>query len=68
MTEDDLREVNGLVALHGRGRKRAGFSSETLFAIERRLLKLCGLKLEYEVGAPDPHAPPGGTSLALKAA
>jgi hypothetical protein len=64
ITEDDLTEINGLVAHHGRQRKN-GAAASTLFDIERRLL-VHGVRLIHGVGPPDPHAPQGGTSLAIR--
>jgi hypothetical protein len=65
VTELDLIEVNGLVARHGRLRKN-GASADTLFDIERALL-IYGVRMDHEVGPPDPHAPEGGTTVALRA-
>ena len=65
MTENDLQEINALVAQHYRGR-HTGMSASNLFAIERHLLTF-GLKLDHPIGPPDPHAPDGGTTLALAA-
>lgn len=66
MTEAQLSEANGIVAHFYRAR-RAGAPHPTLFAIQRRLLVL-GVMLEKPVAPPDPHAPPGGSALALKVA
>ncbi len=65
MTEHDLVTVNGLVAQHGWLRRNGG-GADALFGIERMLLFLCNLHLDHEVGPPDPHAPPGGTTVALR--
>jgi hypothetical protein len=66
MTEDDLAEATGLVSRFYRAKKH-GAPHETLFAIQRRLLVL-NVTLNTPVEAPDPHAPPGGSVLAQKAA
>ena len=66
MKEGDLAEANGLVARFYDLKKNCA-PHETLFAIQRRLIVL-GLELASPVEAPDPHAPPGGTALAIKAA
>lgn len=66
MTENDLIEVNGLVARHGCLR-RSGASADALFDIERALL-IYGVRLDHAVGPPDPHAPPGGTAIAQRVA
>ncbi len=63
MNEAGLAEANGLVARFYRV-PRVPYA--TLFAIQCRLLKL-GVKLDKPVDAPDPHAPPGGSTQALKA-
>ena len=65
MTEDELTEANGLVAHFYRAKKN-GAPHATLFAIQRRLMVL-GVTLNKPVDAPDPHAPPGGQSIAVAA-
>jgi hypothetical protein len=64
MTEDDLIEVNGLVARHDYLR-RGKASNDALLAIELQLLRY-GVRLKHAVGPPDPHAPPGGSTVALR--
>lgn len=64
ITEDELREATGLIARHYRSRKN-GAPAKTLFEIERALLKLF-VRIDNSVGAPDPHAPPGGSAIALR--
>lgn len=65
LTEDDLIAINGQVARHKYLRGHGG-SAEALFSIERWLLAQCGLKLDHAVGPPDPHAPPGGSAVAMR--
>jgi hypothetical protein len=65
MTEADLIAINGQVARHKYLRGHGG-SAEALFSIERWLLAQCGLKLDHAVGPPDPHAPPGGSAVAMR--
>ncbi len=66
ITENDLREINGLVSRHGFVRKNSG-NAAALLDIELALLRF-GVRLDNAIGAPDPHAPPGGTAAALRAA
>ncbi len=66
MTEGELAEAVGLVARFHYLKKRAA-PHATLFDLQRRLLVL-GVTLDAPVDAPDPHAPPGGSALALKVA
>jgi hypothetical protein len=68
LTAEDLTRANGLVALHGRVRTKLGGRQEALFQIERELLMLGGIKLDHPIGPPDPHAPPGGSAVALRKA
>jgi hypothetical protein len=67
ITEAELGPIVGLVARHGYLRK-AGGTAEALFAIELDLLRLGFRLTNGAVGAPDPHAPPGGSALALRRA
>lgn len=66
MTEEQLSEANGLVARFYVGKVKH-WPHEALFDIQRRLMVL-GVTLNNPVEAPDPHAPPGGSALVLKAA
>ena len=69
MTEDELQEAAGLVArfysadAHGNHR----YSFEERMRCQRRLLVL-GVKLNRPLGVPDPRAPEGGSTAALKVA
>ncbi len=67
MTEDGLREANGLVAQFYSRPNKQRLPSETLFALQRRLLYL-GVHLDHPVEVPDPTAPPGGSALTLRVA
>lgn len=66
MTEEELTEAVGLLARFHRLRAKHA-SHSALFALQLALLKL-GVKPLNPVDAPDPHAPEGGSALALKAA
>ena len=66
MTEDDLRTITGLLSRYKHAQMRHAPHS-VLFAMERDLLVL-GLRVDNPVGPPDPHAPEGGSTVALKAA
>ncbi len=64
INEKGLAEVNGLVArFYAKPRK----PYKELMDIQLRLLVL-GLKLDHPIAAPDPHAPEGGSSIAMRKA
>lgn len=68
MLERDLAEANGLVArFYSRDSRGNRLPYDALFDIQRRLMVL-GVQLDKPIEAPDPHAPPGGSALALKVA
>ena len=64
MTEAQLAEANGLVS-HFYCARLAKAPHPTLFSIQRRLLVL-GVSLDDPVDAPDPHAPEGGSAIAMR--
>lgn len=66
MTEAELTEASGLVARFYMAPRR-GMSADERWAIQLRLLAL-GVTLDKPMLTPDPRAPQGGTTLALRAA
>ncbi len=68
MTEAEIGEASGLVArFYHRDKSGNRHSYDHLFDIQRRLMVL-GVKLNNPLEAPDPHAPPGGSTQAVRAA
>lgn len=66
MTEDELSEAVALVARFYGGPAR-GMNFDERFAIQRRLLVL-GVCLNSPILAPDPTAPEGGSTMAMRTA
>lgn len=64
MTVDQLTEATGLIALYKRG-VMLRVSQSRLFDIERSLL-LLGVRVDNPVGPPNPHAPEGGSAIAMR--
>ena len=69
MTEAELTEANGLVAhfygADAQGNRRAQYEERQL--IQRRLLVL-GVRLTHPDPTPDPRAPEGGSTAAIREA
>jgi hypothetical protein len=63
ITEDDLKEANGLIAKY----YSKNCSNAQKFDIWRKL-SLLGIKLNTSPTIPDPRAPEGGSSMAMREA